>query len=257
MSSNDLWVGFTTLLSKEIRRFTRIWLQTLLPPVITTTLYFLIFGNLIGPRIGEMAGFRYMDFIVPGLIIMAVITNSYANVSSSFFSARFQRFVEEMMVSPMPPWIMLIGYTSGGLARGLCVGAVVTGVSLLFSQLQIHNLAVVLSVVVLTSVLFSLAGFMNGLFARNFDDISIIPTFVLTPLTYLGGVFYSIRLLPEFWQTLSLGNPILYMINAFRFGFLGISDIPIPLSYTMIIGFIITLFVINLTLLNRGFRMRS
>ncbi len=257
MSPMGLWIGFTTLLCKEIRRFTRIWLQTLLPPVITTTLYFLIFGNLIGPRIGEMEGYRYMDFIVPGLIIMAVITNSYANVSSSFFSARFQRFVEEMMVSPMPPWVMLIGYTCGGLARGMVVGVVVTVVSLFFSQLQIHNLGVVLSVVVLTSILFSLAGFSNGLFARNFDDISIIPIFVLTPLTYLGGVFYSIRLLPEFWQTLSLANPILYMINAFRYGFLGISDISLPLSYAMTVGFILILFGVNLALLNRGYRMRS
>ena len=251
------WIAFVTILIKEVTRFTRIWQQTILPPVMTTALYFIIFGSLIGPRIGEMEGFRYMDFIVPGLILMAVITSSYANVSSSFFSAKFQRSIEELLVSPTPNNVILLGYVFGGVARGILVGLVVTLTALFFSDLVIHNLAVVVSVVVLTAVLFALGGFTNGLFARKFDDISIVPTFVLTPLTYLGGIFYSIKLLPEFWQGVSRGNPILYMINAFRYGFLGISDIGLGFSYLIILAFIAGLFLFNLRLLNRGYGIRS
>ncbi len=219
------WIALKTLSTKEVVRFTRIWQQTILPPVITTTLYFIIFGNLIGPRIGKMGGFDYMDFIVPGLILMAVITNSYANVASSFFSAKFQSSIEELLVSPTANVIILFGYVIGGVTRGIMVGLVVTLVSLFFSDLQIYNLAVLVSIIVLTSTLFALGGFTNALFAKKFDDISIVPTFILTPFTYLGGVFYSIKLLPEFLQTDSHFNPVLYMINAFRYGFLGVSDI--------------------------------
>ncbi len=257
MSLRQIWIALSTLSSKEIHRFTRIWQQTLVPPVITTSLYFVIFGNLIGPRIGEMEGFSYMSFIVPGLILMSVVTSSYANVSSSFFSSKFQRSIEELLVSPTPNWVILAGYVVGGVARGILVGLVVTLVSLFFTQLTIHSLPVMVSVVILTSVLFSLGGFTNGLFARKFDDISIVPTFILTPLTYLGGVFYSIKLLPEFWQNVSHFNPILYMINAFRYGFLGISDIPLWNSYLIIIGFIVGLFFLNLRLITRGYGLRS
>ncbi len=251
------WVAFTTILRKEIRRFTRIWQQTILPPMITMTLYLLIFGNLIGPRIGEMAGHRYIDYIAPGIIMMAVITNSYSNVVSSFFGARFQKFVEEMLVSPTPMYLILLGYVGGGVARGLLVGVAVSAVTFVFADLRIENALVTFLVVVLTAVLFSLAGFINAIFAKNFDDIAIVPTFVLTPLTYLGGVFYSIQLLPEFWQKVSMLNPILYMVNAFRFGILGVSDIGIGFAFAIICLFILALYLGCLTLLNRGYGIRS
>lgn len=257
MNWNGIWIAYTTILRKEVTRFMRIWQQTLLPPVVTTSLYFVIFGNLIGPRIGTMDGFRYMDFIVPGLILMSVITNAYANVSSSFFSAKFQRSIEEIQVSATPNSIILLGYVSGGVVRAILVGLVVTVVSLFFSRLAIHNYLVIISIIVLTALLFSLGGFLNGLFARNFDDISIVPTFILTPLTYLGGIFYSIKLLPEFWQGVSHINPILYMINAFRYGFLGISDISLGVSYTIIVLFIVALFLLNLKLLDSGYGIRE
>ena len=250
-------IAFQTIVIKEIARFFRIWQQTLLPPAITTSLYFVIFGNLIGPRIGQMDGFSYMDFIVPGLILMSVITNAYSNVVTSFFGAKFQRSVEEMLISPTPDYIILLGFVVGGVARGVTVAMVVTAVSLLFSDLRVHDLAVLLSVVVMTALLFSLGGFLNAMFAKGFDDVSIVPTFVLTPLTYLGGIFYSIKLLPEFWQNASMGNPILYMINAFRYGFLGVSDMDLLFSYLVIGGFITVLFAVNLYLLKHGHGIRQ
>lgn len=251
------WVAFKTILRKEIRRFTRIWQQTVLPPMITMTLYLLIFGNLIGPRIGEMAGHRYIDYIAPGIIMMSVITNSYSNVVSSFFGARFQKFVEEMLVSPTPMYLILLGYVGGGVARGLTVGVAVSVVTFVFADLRIESLPVTVLVVILTAVLFSLAGFINAIFAKNFDDIAIVPTFVLTPLTYLGGVFYSIQLLPDFWQKVSLLNPILYMVNAFRYGILGVSDIPIGVAFLIIGLFITVLYLACLGMLNRGVGIRS
>lgn len=257
MNSSVSAVAFYTITRKEIRRFLRIWTQTLVPPMITMSLYFVIFGNLIGSRIGDMDGHRYMDYIAPGLIMMSVITNSYSNVTSSFFSARFQRFVEEMLVSPTPSYIILLGYITGGVSRGLVVGLLVTLVSMVFAELRISNLAVTVMVVLLTATLFSLAGFINAIFARNFDDVSIVPTFVLTPLTYLGGVFYSISLLPDFWQQISLLNPILYMVNAFRFGVLGVSDIPLWSAFAIILIFIAALFSTCLWLLERGVGIRS
>ena len=257
MSWQEKYIAFKTILIREILRFMRIWLQTILPPVITTALYFVIFGKLIGPRIGDMQGFNYMDYIVPGLIMMAVITNSYANVVSSFYGSKFQHNIEEMLVAPVPHYIILLGFVAGGVCRGLTVGLAVTLVSWFFSDLQFSHLLVILSVVVLTAVLFSLAGLINGIYARSFDDISIVPTFVLTPLTYLGGIFYSIDMLSPFWQNASLINPILYMVNAFRYGFLGVSDISLSTSYAIIIGFIAILFWFALSLLNRGHGIRS
>lgn len=257
MSKRELWIVFQTLLFKEIRRFVRIWPQTLLPPAITMALYFVIFGNLIGSQIGDMDGHRYMDFIVPGLIMMSVITNSYSNVVSSFFSLKFQRSIEELLVSPVPDWIILSGYVSGGVARGLAVGLIVTLLSLGFTDLSLHHVWITVSVVFLTAVLFSLGGFINAMYARNFDDISIVPTFVLTPLTYLGGVFYSISLLPEFWQWVSKANPILYMVNTFRYGVLGVSDINIVFAFGMIIGFILILGAFAMRLLKTGRGIRS
>lgn len=250
-------VALRTIATKEILRFSRIWIQTVLPPVMTMALYFIIFGNLIGPRIGQMDGFNYMEFIIPGLIMMAVITNSYANVVSSFYGSKFQRHIEEMIISPTPNYIILIGYVLGGVARGLSVGVAVTLVSMVFHPLNIHSPGVILSMILLTSILFSLAGLINGVYAKSFDDISIIPTFVLTPLTYLGGIFYSISMLPEIWQTLSLGNPILYMVNAFRYGFLGASDINLTTSYVISIGFIAVLYVFSLYLLRTGHGIRT
>lgn len=257
MTNTEQWIAFKTIVIKEFLRFIRIWKQTVLPPMITTGLYFIIFGNLIGERIGTMDGYQYIDFIVPGLILMAVITQSYANTVSSFFMAKFQRNIEEMMVSPTPNYIIVLGYAGGGIARGLIVGIAVTAVSMLFTRLNIHNIAILLSIVLLTATLFSLAGIINAIYARTFDDISIIPTFILTPLTYLGGIFYSINLLPEFWQNVSLANPILYMINAFRYGFIGVSDIHLTVSYSIILAFIAVLYLYCLRLLNQGVGIRS
>lgn len=251
------FIAFKSLLTKEVNRFTRIWLQTLVPPAVTMSLYFVIFGNLIGSRIGEMSGFSYMEFIVPGLIMMSVITNSYSNVASSFFSSKFQRNVEELLVAPVPTWIIIAGYVGGGVIRGLLVGFIVTILSLFFVELNIHNLAVLVVSVFLTSVLFSLGGLINAILAKSFDDISIIPNFVLTPLTYLGGVFYSLSMLPEFWQGISQANPIVYMINTFRYGFLGISDIPLMYSFAMIIGFVVILYSIAHWMISRGIGLRS
>ncbi|MFG6667945.1 ABC transporter permease [Halomonas sp. HNIBRBA4712] len=257
MNATQTLIALWTLVIKEIKRFTRIWPQTLLPPSITMAMYFIIFGNLIGSRIGAMDGFSYMDFIVPGLIMMSVITNSYSNVASSFFSNKFQRSVEEMMVSPMPNWVILSGFILGGMARGLGVGLIVTVVSLFFTQLSVEHPFLTVLVVVLTSALFSIGGFINALLANKFDDISIVPTFVLTPLTYLGGVFYSISMLPNFWQGVSMLNPILYMVNVFRYGFLGVSDIPVGWALAAVFAFIVVLFAAALTMLERGHGIRS
>jgi len=257
MTTHEKLVALRTIATKEVLRFARIWIQTVLPPVITTALYFVIFGNLIGPRIGPMEGFDYMEFIIPGLIMMTVITNSYANVVSSFYGSKFQRHIEEMLISPTPNYIILIGFVLGGVTRGLTVGIAVTAVSLAFNPLNIHSLWVMFSMIILTAVLFSLAGLINGVYAKSFDDISIIPTFVLTPLTYLGGIFYSIGMLPEFWQDVSQANPILYMVNAFRYGFLGISDINLSTSYAISIGFIVALYLFSLYLLRKGHGIRT
>ncbi len=250
------YIAFVTIVRKEIRRFTRIWMQTLLPPAITIGLYFLIFGNLIGRRIGEMGGFDYMDFIVPGLIMMAVIQNSYSNVASSFFSHKFQRCIEEILVSPVPNSVILAGFVAGGMARGLAVGVIVMIMSFVFTDFTINNLPLTLIVVLLTALVFSLAGFLNALFANTFDDISIIPTFVLTPLIYLGGVFYSIELLPTAGQVVSSLNPVLYMVNTFRYGILGTSDVNIWFSLAMLTGFTALLGSIALYLLRRGTGLR-
>ena len=251
------FVAFTAIVNKEIRRFMRIWLQTILPPAITMSLYFVIFGNLIGPRIGTMGGFTYMQYIAPGIIMMSVITNSYSNVVSSFFGAKFQKHIEEILVAPVPNVLILLGYVVGGVARGLIVGAVVTIVALFFTDIEIHSFTVTISVVVLTAALFSLGGFINAIFAKKFDDISIVPTFVLTPLTYLGGIFYSIDLLPGFWRQFSLINPVLYMVNAFRYGILGVSDIQLGTAFVVIIASVICAFVAGLYLLRRGVGLRT
>ena len=257
MNHQEQWIAFTTIVRKEIRRFLRIWMQTLLPPAITMALYFIIFGALIGSRIGEMGGFSYMEFVVPGLIMMSVITNAYSNVVSSFFGAKFQRFVEEILVSPMSNSIVLWGYIVGGVSRGLMVGVIVTLLSLFFTELKIHSIPVTVAIVVLSSVMFSMAGFINAVFANNFDDVSIVPVFVLTPLTYLGGVFYSIDLLPEFWAGVSQLNPMLYIVNAFRYGVLGISDVNVYAAFAMVVVFTVLAWSYCMYLLNNGTRLRQ
>lgn len=253
----QFWIAYLTITRKEIKRFTRIWVQTIFPPVVMVALYFVIFGNLIGQRIGEMDGMLYVDFIMPGLVMMSIITNSYANVVSSFYGAKYSRHIEEMQIAPVPDLVILLGFVTGGIARGLCVGIAVTLVSLLFTDFSVYNPFVILVVALLTSCLFSMAGLVNAIFANSFDDITIIPTFVLTPLTYLGGIFYSIKLLPEFWQQASLGNPILYMVNSFRYGFRGSSDIDVLTAVIVILGFNIALFALCLTLLKRGTGIRQ
>lgn len=257
MNTRGKLIAFQTIVTKETLRFLRIWVQTVLPAAVTTALYFVIFGNLIGPRIGAMEGFDYMEFIIPGLIMMSVITNSYANVVSSFYGSKFQRHIEEMLISPTPTYIIVLGFVCGGVMRGLTVGTAVTLVSLAFNPLNIHSIPVMVSMIVLTSILFSLAGLINGVYANSFDDISIVPTFVLTPLTYLGGIFYSIGMLPAFWQKVSLVNPILYLVNAFRYGFLGISDISLVTSYAISCGFIAALYLFSLYLLRTGRGIRT
>ena len=254
---HHFWIAYLTITRKEIRRFMRIWVQTIFPPVIMVALYFIIFGNLIGNRIGEMDGMIYVDFIMPGLVMMSIITNSYANVVSSFYGAKYSRHIEEMQVAPVPDLVILLGFVTGGVARGLIVGIAVTLVSLFFTDFSIQSPAIVLLIAILTSTLFSMAGMVNAIFANSFDDISIVPTFVLTPLTYLGGIFYSISLLPELWQKVSLVNPILYMVNSFRYGFRGTSDIALTTATVVILAFNAALFVICLTLLKRGTGIRQ
>lgn len=251
------WVALKTIWRKEITRFMRIWIQTLIPPVITMSLYFIIFGNLIGNRIGEMGGVGYMQFIVPGLIMMSVITNSYANVSSSFFGAKFQKSIEELLVAPVPTHVIIAGFVGGGVARGVLVGILVTLVSLFFVPLQIHSWFMIIATLLMTSILFSLAGLLNALFAKSFDDISIIPTFVLTPLTYLGGVFYSLTLLPAFWQAVSKLNPVVYMISGFRYGFLGISDVSLTTTLGVLSLFIAVFYLLTWRLIEKGRGLRT
>ncbi len=250
-------IALRTIAYKEIRRFIRIWPQTLLPPAITTALYFLIFGKLIGARIGMIHGISYMNYIVPGIILMSVISHSYSNVVSSFYSTKFQHNIEELLVSPVPNWAILFGYIIGGVARGLLVGVVVTAISLLFTQISPHHLTIACLVALLTAILFSLAGFINAVFADSFDDISLIPNFVLTPLSYLGGVFYTVEMLPPVWQKVSLANPILYMVNTFRYGLCGVSDIEIQLALTMTSGCIALLTLFSLWLLHKGVGIKN
>jgi ABC-2 type transport system permease protein len=251
------WVGFRTIVLREFSRIVRIWGQTLVPPGVTATLYFIIFGSLIGSRIGQMGGYDYMQYIAPGLIMMSVITNSYGNVVSSFFGARFGKHIEELLVSPLPNWLIVAGYVMGGLVRGLLVGLVVTVVALCFTQLKVSHPLLTVAAVFFTSIVFSLGGFINAVFAKNFDHISWFPTFILTPLTYLGGVFYSISLLPGWARTISHANPILYMVNGFRYGFLGVSDVDVRLAFAIMISFALALYGIAVGLMYKGIGIRE
>lgn len=251
-------VALGTIVRREIVRIMRIWTQTLIPPAITMTLYFVIFGKLIGSRIGTIqGGYSYMQYIVPGLVMMSIITNSYGNISSSFFGAKFSRAVEEMLVSPMPNWVILLGYVTGAVTRGLVVGVLVLLIALFFTSLHVAHPVITFFSVLLGATIFSLAGFVNAVYAKKFDDIALVPTFVLTPLTYLGGVFYSVNMLAEPWQAISRANPILYMVNAFRFGVLGISDVNIGVAFLVMLGFVAGLSIVALQLLKRGVGLRS
>jgi ABC-2 type transport system permease protein len=251
------WTSLVTVMRREVMRILRIWGQTLVPPAITMTLYFLIFGGLIGSRVGTMDGIRYMDFIVPGLVMMSVIQNSYGNISSSFFGAKFGRHVEELLVSPMPPWVILGGYVAGAVLRGLMVGVIVLCIAMFFTKVRVPHPLVTLSTVLLGATIFSLAGFVNAVYAKKFDDVAIVPIFILTPLTYLGGVFYSVKLLPGWAETATHANPIFYMVNAFRYGLLGVSDVPLWIAYALMLGFVVVLATLGLTLLRRGVGLRS
>jgi ABC-2 type transport system permease protein len=254
---SPVFIGFYTMVRKEVKRVFRIWAQTLLPPVVTTVLYFIIFGKFIGSQVSDIHGYSYMQFIVPGLVMMTVITSAYSNVVSTFFGAKMQRNLEELIVSPMPSYVVIAGFLSGGVVRALVVAILVIAISLFFTHLVIFNILIIFFAAFLTSVLFSLAGLVNGMFAKSFDAITIIPTFVLTPLTYLGGVFYSIDLLPPFFRTISLFNPILYMVNAFRYGFLGQSDVSIQTAFLVMIGFIVALLWITLHLFKTGYGLKT
>ena len=251
------WVGFKTIVMREFSRIIRIWGQTLVPPGVTATLYFIIFGSLIGSRIGSMGGYDYMQYIAPGQIIMSVITNSYGNVVSSFFGARFGKHVEELLVSPLPNWLIVLGYISGGVLRGVLVGLVVTTVALFFTHLHVQHPLIVVAAVLLTSIVFALGGFINAIFAKNFDHISWFPTFILNPLTYLGGVFYTIALLPDWARAVSQANPILYMVNSFRYGFLGVSDVDVRLAFTIMVLFAVTMFGVAVGLMHKGVGIRE
>jgi ABC-2 type transport system permease protein len=251
------WIGFQTIVIREFGRIVRIWGQTVVPSAVTATLYFVIFGSLIGRRVGTVSGFDYKQYIAPGLIMMAIITNSYANVVSSFFGAKFGKHVEELLVSPLPNWVIVAGYTAGGLVRGMMVGGVVTIVSLVFARLPVAHFPALLAAALLSSTVFSLAGFINAMFARNFDQVNWIPTFILTPLNYFGGVFYSVAMLPPWAQRVSLVNPILHMVNAFRYGFLGTSDVHVAFAFVLMAGLTAVLFAVAVALLDRGVGTRD
>ena len=262
MNSIEILNAFLTIIKKEVIRFTRIWLQTLVSPAIMIALYFVTIGVIIGSRIGEMGGYSFLQWMVPGMVMMSVINNAYSNVLSSFFNVKFQKSIEELLVTPVPNYIILSGWVFGGMTRGIMVAVLVALVSLPFADLRIENWPLTILVILLTSILFSIAGFLNALFAESFDDVSIVPTFILTPLSYLGGIFYSIDMLPEFWRNVSLGNPILYMVNALRHGVLGSSDLAsmnmtVNFALLMIVSFIVVLFIIALWLLNRGKGIRT
>lgn len=260
MSPAQLWISFYTMLRKDVVRMFRIWVQTFLPSVMTSTLYFLVFGTVLGSRIGEMQGVDYMQFVVPGLVMLAIVTSSYANTSFTFFSSKFfARSIDEILVSPTPPWLMIAGYVGGGVVRGVLVGTLVLIVSVFFTglSLSVHSLAIILSFALLTSLVFALAGLVNGIYAKSIDGINLVPTFVLTPLVYLGGIFYSVTSLPSWWQAITYSNPLFYLVNGFRYGFLGITDVKLMYSVGILLGLIALLVATNWYLIRKGLGLRQ
>lgn len=238
----------------------RIWIQTFLPSVITSSLYFLVFGTVLGSQIGQMQGVDYMIFVIPGLVMLAIVTTSYANTSFTFFSSKFfARNIEEILVSPTPPWLMIGGFVGGGVIRGVLTGTLVMLVSMFFTglSLAIHNFLIILGFAILTSIVFALAGLVNGIYAKSIDGINIVPTFVLTPLVYLGGIFYSVHSLPEWWQWLTYANPLFYLINGFRYGFLGITDVSITVSVTILLGMVAFLVALNWYFIRTGLGLKQ
>jgi len=260
MSPAQKWTSFYTMIRKDVVRMFRIWVQTFLPSVVTSSLYFLVFGTVLGSQIGDMKGVDYMTFVVPGLVMLAIVTTSYANTSFTFFSSKFfMRSIDEILVSPTPPWVMIAGFVGGGVVRGTIVGSLVLLVSVFFTglTLTIHNLAIILMFAVLTSLVFALAGLVNGIYAKSIDGINIVPTFVLTPLVYLGGIFYSIESLPGWWQTITYMNPLFYIINGFRYGFLGITDVAITTSVTILLALVATLVALNWYFIRTGMGLKQ
>lgn len=260
MSPAQKWIAFYTMLRKDIVRMFRIWVQTFLPSVITSSLYFLVFGTVLGSRIGDMQGVDYMQFVVPGLVMLAIVTTSYANTSFTFFSSKFfMRSIDELLVSPMPPWLMIAGFVSGGIVRGVLVGTLVLLISLFFTGLSItiHSAFIILGFAILTALVFALAGLVNGIYAKSIDGINIVPTFVLTPLVYLGGVFYSVHALPSWWQAITYSNPLFYLINGFRYGFLGITDVSLTTSVTILLSMVAALIALNWYFIRTGLGLKQ
>ncbi len=257
MNPSELWVAYATIVRKEAIRYLRVWSQTLLPPVVTMSLYFVIFGGFIGSQIAPINGYTYMEFIVPGLIMMSVIMSSFMHTVSSFYFAKFQKTLEEIMVSPTPYSVVIAGYVTGGVLRGMTIATLVMVVASFFTDVTMAHPGIMLLFALLTSVLFSMIGLLNGVFANSFDGISIVPNFVLTPLTYLGGVFYSITMLPPFWQSVSHWNPILYMVNGFRYGFLGVSDVSVTFAAGLLLTLTVGLFVYTWYLFKTGRGLRA
>lgn len=257
MNNKRILIAFWTIVRGEIRRFMRVWIQTLLPSVITAALYYIIFGKFIGSQIAPIHGFSYLQFIAPGLVMLSVITGAYMNTVSSFYFAKFIKNLEEIIVAPVPYPVVIAGFIAGGVVRGVLVGILVLIVALFFTSITVHSIGIIILFLLLTATLFSIAGLINAIFAKGFDSISIFPTFVLTPLTYLGGIFYSISVLPPFWQMISRANPILYMINGFRYGFLGITDVSIMLSLGVLLAFIAILLGVTIYLFEKGYALRS
>lgn len=260
MDTYRLWISFYTMIRKDVVRMFRIWVQTFLPSAITSSLYFLVFGTVLGSRIGEMQGVDYMTFVVPGLVMLAIVTTSYANTSFTFFSSKFfMRNIEEILVSPTPPWVMIAGFVGGGVVRGVITGALVLLISVFFTglSLSIHNLLIILAFAILTCLVFALAGLINGIYAKTIDGINIVPTFVLTPLVYLGGIFYSVHALPSWWQAITYANPLFYLINGFRYGFLGITDVPLSLSVGILVGMIAILIALNWYFIRTGLGLKQ
>jgi ABC-2 type transport system permease protein len=258
MSSYQQWISFYTIVRKDAARMFRIWPQTFLPSIITSVLYFLIFGSFLGSSIGEVQGVPYILFVVPGLVMLAVVTQSYANTSFVMFTSKFfGRNIDEILVSPTPPWILVAGYIAGGVVRGVVVGVLVLLVSLFFTHLVVYSYLTILLFLVLTSLVFSLAGLVNGVYAKSMDGISIVPTFVLTPLVYLGGVFYSVESLAPFWRAVTQVDPIFYIINGFRYGFLGASDVPILYSTGLLLLFTAVFTGIAIYLIRNGLGLKQ
>ncbi len=258
MTPYQKWISFYTIVRKDVVRIMRIWPQTFLPSIITSALYFLIFGAFLGSRIGEVQGVSYILFVVPGLVMLSVVTNSYMNTSFTMFMSKFfARTIDEILVSPTPPWLLVAGYIAGGVVRGVVIGALVLLVSLFFTHLVVHSFWIILLFLILTSVVFSLAGLVNGVYAKSIDGINLVPTFVLTPLVYLGGVFYSTESLPSFWGTVTKFDPIFYIINGFRYGFLGTSDVPILLSVGILVALAVVFLAFNIYLIRTGLGLKQ